>query len=85
MFTVQLAASGGVVAGSLLSAPVLRAVGAVYLLLAGASVAAFTYAFTNVFLNESLTGVVQVSMAANDFFYESRGIKWLPEPKYITT
>ncbi|XP_028041989.1 proton-coupled folate transporter-like [Bombyx mandarina] len=64
MFTVQLAASGGVVAGSLLSAPVLRAVGAVYLLLAGASVAAFTYAFTNVFLNESLTGVVQGSMTS---------------------
>ncbi|XP_028031101.1 proton-coupled folate transporter-like [Bombyx mandarina] len=51
--------SAGSVLGGLFSAPLLRAVGNVYLLLIGASLNVFAYAFTNIFLRESLEGAIQ--------------------------
>lgn len=54
--------SAGSVLGGLFSAHLLRAVGNVYLLLIGASLNVFAYAFTNIFLRESLEGAIQVKL-----------------------
>ena len=59
--TIMEASVGlGSVVGSLLSAPLLRLVGNVYLILIATTLNVIAYVFTNVCLRESLAGAVQV-------------------------
>lgn len=51
----------GLVVGSLLSAPVLKTLGTVYLLPIGAALKVLANALVNINLEESLVGAVQVS------------------------
>lgn len=57
---MEAAVGLGSVVGSLLSAPVLRLVGNVYLILIATTLNVIAYVFTNVCIRESLVGAVQV-------------------------
>lgn len=60
MTLLEASLSLGSVVGSLLSAPVLNLVGNTWLILIAATCNVLAYAFSNVYIKESLTGAVQV-------------------------
>lgn len=64
MTIMQASVGLGSVIGSLLSSHVLRLVGNVYLLLIATTLNVIAYAFTNVYLRESLTGAIEGSITS---------------------
>lgn len=68
MMLLEAAVGLGSVAGALLSPYVLRMVGNVYLVLIATALNVLAYAFTNVYIRESLVGAIEVSYIYHNYF-----------------